>query len=193
MVISIYYVNNQNELYHHGVKGQRWGVRRYRNTYGSLTPAGKQHEKAGRNEQKGGRRVDPKKVALIAGALTMAAAATYVAANPKARAAVVSAAKKLGSVTSAKTKSLAAKGKHYLKQSVQEARQGLKEGIREGIHDAPKKLAKTVIGGAGLYAGKKLLDKAVGPTEAGRIFKANDKKKIGSFWTYAEKEEDDDD
>ena len=193
MVISIYYVNNQNELYHHGVKGQRWGVRRYRNADGSLTPAGKQHEKVSRNEQNGGRRVDPKKVALIAGALTMAAAATYVTANPKARAAVASAAKKLGSVASTKTKSLADKGKRYLKRSVQEARQGLKEGIREGIHDAPKKLAKTVIGGAGLYAGKKLLDKAVGPTEAGRIFKANDKKKIGSFWTYTEKEEDDDD
>ncbi len=29
------------EFYHHGVKGQKWGVRRYRNTDGSLTPAGK--------------------------------------------------------------------------------------------------------------------------------------------------------
>lgn len=29
------------EFYHHGVKGQRWGVRRYRNADGSLTPAGK--------------------------------------------------------------------------------------------------------------------------------------------------------
>lgn len=29
-----------NELYHHGIKGQRWGVRRYQNADGSLTPAG---------------------------------------------------------------------------------------------------------------------------------------------------------
>lgn len=29
------------ELYHHGVKGMKWGVRRYQNSDGSLTPAGK--------------------------------------------------------------------------------------------------------------------------------------------------------
>ena len=29
-----------DEIYHHGIKGQRWGVRRYQNKDGSLTPAG---------------------------------------------------------------------------------------------------------------------------------------------------------
>lgn len=31
----------REELYHHGIKGQRWGIRRYQNKDGSLTEAGK--------------------------------------------------------------------------------------------------------------------------------------------------------
>lgn len=31
----------ENEIYHHGTKGMRWGIRRYQNKDGTLTPAGR--------------------------------------------------------------------------------------------------------------------------------------------------------
>lgn len=34
-------ISYKNELYHHGIKGQRWGVRRYQNVDGTLTPEGR--------------------------------------------------------------------------------------------------------------------------------------------------------
>lgn len=30
-----------DDIYHYGIKGQRWGIRRYQNKDGSLTAAGK--------------------------------------------------------------------------------------------------------------------------------------------------------
>lgn len=33
---------SSDELYHHGIKGQKWGVRRFQEKDGSLTPAGKE-------------------------------------------------------------------------------------------------------------------------------------------------------
>lgn len=46
----IYYKDEETgELYHYGIKGQRWGVRRYQNENGTYTPEGKErrHTKEG--------------------------------------------------------------------------------------------------------------------------------------------------
>lgn len=39
----MYYTNNEDYLAHHGVLGQKWGIRRFQNEDGSLTTAGKEH------------------------------------------------------------------------------------------------------------------------------------------------------
>lgn len=40
-----------NDIYHHGIKGQKWGVRRYQNKDGSLTPKGEKRYSAGNSKK----------------------------------------------------------------------------------------------------------------------------------------------
>ena len=39
---NVYALTANGELYHYGVPGMKWGIRRYQNKDGSLTTAGKQ-------------------------------------------------------------------------------------------------------------------------------------------------------
>ena len=34
-----------NELYHHGIKGMKWGIRRFQNRDGTSTPAGRKRRR----------------------------------------------------------------------------------------------------------------------------------------------------
>lgn len=51
----MYYTNS--ELYHHGIMGQKWGVRKWQNEDGSLTDAGRKHYGVGTTEGKSSYRI----------------------------------------------------------------------------------------------------------------------------------------
>jgi len=182
-----------DELYHHGVKGMKWGVRRYQNKDGTLTAAGKRREakQAKRDSDPDRNKRIAKRVAAMAvmGA-TVAAAAVLYKKNPAAVNKVVSkvANTTMSALKTGKTKAIDA-GKKYVKDAVS----GAKEGIKEGVREAPKKAAKAIVTGVTLNAAKRMLDASVGKEEAARIFQANNNKKISSFWKVSQDDRDDDD
>ena len=76
------------ELYHHGIKGQKWGVRRFQKKDGTLTSAGKKRysndsdttkneESQNNKPQKEKKQLTRKQKVAIAGAAVVAAYATY--------------------------------------------------------------------------------------------------------------------
>lgn len=77
-----------NELYHHGIRGQKWGVRRFQNKDGTLTPAGRRHYDEDSDDAQNGspkRSIDKAtlaKGAAIAGAVALGA---VLVTNPGAR------------------------------------------------------------------------------------------------------------
>lgn len=81
-----YVENDYNSLYHYGIRGQKWGIRRYQNPDGSLTPEGRARylnpdgslNERGRKEL-GSRYLKDRRYAgrIAGGALGTAAAAKY--------------------------------------------------------------------------------------------------------------------
>ena len=61
-------------LAHHGIKGQKWGIRRFQNQDGSLTEEGR--ERYSDTSGSGTRKANAKKVAAVVGSLAAAAAIT---------------------------------------------------------------------------------------------------------------------
>lgn len=197
------------ELYHWGVKGMKWGVRRYQNKDGSLTPAGrkrqaKQEYNAERKAAKAkyqntkrdisgsdperNKRIAKKVASAVIMTATVSAAAALYAKNPKAVNDVVA---KMGKATVSGLKKGSSKAIDAGKKYMKDALDGAKEGFKEGVKKAPKKAAEAVVTGVTMMAVKRMLDNAVGKEEAARIFQANNNKKISSFWKVGQEDKDD--
>lgn len=172
-------------LSHHGIKGQKWGVRRFQNADGSLTSAGRKRygsgESSGTTDRKG--LTDSQKqtlknvgkAALIAGGV--AAAGYLYSRNSEAVNSAISAMAKTTMSELNGTKQVTkALGKSYIKKTAEET-------YSEIIKPAASKVLKASAQGVAIMATKKMLETVAGKENVADTIQAynayNKKNKVG--------------
>ena len=180
---------NEEYLSHHGIKGQKWGVRRFQNPDGTLTQAGKQHRSESGNKSG----IDKEKLKKVGKAVAIGAAVGIGAAYV-ARSGLLTAAANDAAIYGAKSV-ISQLGKDYIDKTMN------RKIMKEVVTPAVKKVAVGAAQGVVIAATTKALEKAVGKENADAMKQAynayNKKNKIGQvpdlFGNNKLFKEDDDD
>ena len=185
-----------NELYHHGILGQKWGVRRFQNPDRSLTPAGKErYRKTSSDNANSEKNYDTAKKIAKAAAIGVGTAAVAYSAYKLGSSDIAKefvASQKIKSAMAKDASILSMRKKPIEKLNEQLARLKVEEEIREKTYKAltssadPKtnavmntgrKIIEAALTGVASYAGYAALSKSFDRKQAaGYVFPNPNKK-----------------
>lgn len=171
-------------LAHYGIKGMKWGVRRFQNADGSLTAAGKKRygsEESFESSKKIKTKVDGKKLAKAALMAASVAGAAYVYSRNK---------KAIDRFVTIQATRVFTKAEKTVKEAPSDIANRLdttkkmfSQGVREGITNAPKQFGRALGEGAAYMAGMYAVGKLIGGARVEDLIKSynayNKKNKIG--------------